>query len=213
VKNKGGEDGQFYAFKGAMGEAELYDRATKGQPHQHGEDEATAVRNGQFGQYFKGDEQVDVQQRTVALYIPGLVERPAGLHYNNVYGNEKFEMLGEGENATIVINYEVKTISAENDTESNYKMLSKGVQQALDRTSKKDHIIGVLVTDKDVWMKLLTNSNYTDKVKKLFDRLNKGGGRLHLSPNLEGAAMDRFRQMYETVKEAEKERKKKKDEE
>jgi RHS repeat-associated protein len=209
--------GNFNAFKGAFGEAEEYRRIEEGESHFHGNSSRGSIGYGsggspELGKKYEG-YQIDVQETLASADIINLtgvitVRGYVDIHSSNINGRDNRRVFyGENEDVTFTLNYEVKNLSPMRSPETAIEYIEKGVDQAVDRTSKKDNAIGILVTDKQSWMNIYNRKDLRPRLEAAYKKLTGAGAYLQLEEDLSLKSEDELWKTWDSVKDAMKKKK------
>jgi RHS repeat-associated protein len=180
------------SIKGAIGEGLWYKQlknSSAGNP----------MRQVFFGRELYGDKFTSISQIDVAEIVITNNRSIFGIRTDNSYvmGNYSFNgthgthTLSSNRDQTDgwLVNYEVKTFSAQSSTDQLFEGLVGGMEKAiLIGGTKTDKLVGVLVTDRDAWMKVAGDPKYKAQFKAVYDRLQASGNVLQLSQGFSNGA-------------------------
>jgi RHS repeat-associated protein len=170
--------------KGAVGEAIFKSRANDlaatgitakgpyiGVPHPH----YLGGRYTHAGVTYQVDVQTKIWTGGVERFLglPKFTVK-AGIAHHNFDGSFRgvAKYGSQWKSAVYTLNYEVKALSPVNDVEYNFRKISEGVQQAIDRGQGKN-AIGILVVDTEAWNSVANDPKYGALLKEEYNRLYK----------------------------------------
>jgi RHS repeat-associated protein len=191
----------FFKIKGAFGEAQVFKRLLSDM-NLSKEGLGIPGFKTYMGGYYKG-LQVDIQTK-ISSYTDAADNRHSvGIRNFDFHGNElDLAVYGRYTDASYTINYEVKTLSPNNEVGFNFRKLSEGISQTIAR-SQGSNTIGVLVTDKQTWQNVANDEVYGPQLKALYDKLvSTNDSYLRLEENLNQAAQKELMSAYSTIQAA-----------
>lgn len=163
---------------------------------------------------YEGKWQVDVQEVQRVYNQPrGLFRRSnsAGVIYHNFdgsYGGIKEYYANLGESYEFRINYEVKTLSPDSSPRNIFEKLKEGFTQIRQTSTNMSRTAGVLVTDKESWLKVANDPVLGPQLKALFDSKNFNM-HVRLIKNLSKDTRDKLFALRQGILDADKEEAKK----
>jgi RHS repeat-associated protein len=124
----------------------------------------------------------------------------ASIETTNFEGVDETIVIGQNKTTGtwITVNYEVKTLSSSSDASLIYGQIVKGVDQTIARGQGED-TYGVLVIDRDAWLKVANSPYYGSQLRAQYNRLISSGNYLRLEKDLTSEASKRVFELQEEV--------------